>query len=162
MKNFKDNDGRDWSLAVTVISNKRLKAATGVDLFTVLDGKLVNELTNDPELLVNVIYVLCKPEADAAGITDEQFGARMVGDAIDRATAALFEDLTDFFPQARRELIRKAVAKVRQIETAAIGRATQKIDDLDVAALVRTALGDSSTGSPGSAASTPTPAPSAS
>jgi hypothetical protein len=159
MKIFKDDLGKDWELAVNVSTNKRVKALTGgaVDLFAVLDGDLLKRLTADPELLVNVIYVLCKPEAERRGVGEEEFGALLVGDAIDRATTALVEDLTDFFPLARRVLIRRAVTKVAEIETAAIGRATAKLDEMNVAELVRTAFGDFATGSPASAASTPTP-----
>lgn len=154
MKAFKDKDGRDWSVAIDVNAAKRVKAICQVDLFSVLEGKLIGELMADPALLVDVIYAVCKPEADAASITAEQFGSRLVGDAIDAATTALIEDLVDFFPKARRQLIRRAVDKMQSIEAAGIEMAGTKIDQMDVGALLRTALGDSAGGSPASAAST--------
>lgn len=157
MRIFKDAAGGDWSLAVNVASNKRVKALTGFDLFATIDQQLYERLRADPELLVNVLYALCKPEADARKVSDEDFGALMVGDAIDRATTALTEDLADFFPQARRELVRKAMTKVAEIEAAALGQAIRKIDAIDVGAILRKAFGDSSTTAPASAGSTPTP-----
>lgn len=156
MKVFKDKDGRDWTMAIDVNASKRVKAICGVDLFSVLDGKLIGELMGDPELLVNVIYAICKPEADAASMTDEQFGGRLVGDAIDAATKALVEDLIDFFPQARRQVIRKAVEKMRAIEAAGIELATKRIDAMAVGTIVNAVEtpGDSSGNSPASSGST--------
>lgn len=155
MQTFKDNDGRSWSLRVDVNANRRVKELCHVDLFAVLDGELVNRLLADPELLVNVIYALCKPEADAAQITDEQFGGRMVGDAIDGATTALFAALTDFFPQRRRQVIKMALAKVDAIQTAAVAQATAKLDAMNPDEIVRQALGGQSSNLPASAELTP-------
>lgn len=168
MKAFKDKDGRDWSLAIDVNARKRVLAQCDVDLFSVLEGKLIDKLIADPGLLVDVIYAVCKPEADAANITPEQFGGRLVGDAIDSATTALIEDLIDFFPRVRRQVIRKAVDKMQAVETAGMEMAAAGIGKMDVGkllqraqaemdAVLRKTLGDSAGGSPGSAGSTQDP-----
>jgi hypothetical protein len=54
-----------------------------------------------------VIYCICKPDADAQNISDEDFGNAMGGDAIEHATTALLEELVDFFPEAKRLVLRK-------------------------------------------------------
>ena len=72
-----------------------------------VEGDLLEQLSTDPILLCDVVYVLCKPEADQQNVTDEQFGQAMAGDAIEHATTALLEELVDFFPLARRRVLQK-------------------------------------------------------
>ena len=63
-----------------------------------VDGTLLEKLINDPILLCDVIYCVCMEEADSRGVSDEDFGRAMAGDAIELATTALLEELVDFFP----------------------------------------------------------------
>jgi hypothetical protein len=83
--------------------------------------ELIQKLSDDPVLLCDVVYALCKPQADQQNITDEQFGEAMAGDAIDAAVTALVEELVNFTrsPQ-RREMWRKVLDKQKQIEARGI------------------------------------------
>ena len=178
MKTFADNKGRTWTIAITVDAIKQIKALIGVDLLEVVDGKLLDRLAGDPILLCDVIYAACKAEADAQEISDQDFGAAMAGNAIDAATTALLEELVDFFPSARRGLLRKALATLHRLEAQVVQAAGKVLDGdtLDKAIedgltegetedLVRQRLsearrsqasaGDSSTKSPASPASPP-------
>ena len=87
MKTFTDNTGRTWTLSVTVGTIKRVRALCGVDLANIISieaGKapnvgLLDRLASDPVLLVDVLYAVCKPEADAQNVSDEDFGRAMAG-----------------------------------------------------------------------------------
>lgn len=129
MRTFNDNAGRTWTLAINVDSIRRVRAQVDVDLLQAVEGKLIERLAGDPILLCDVIYVLCKPEADQRGISDEDFGRAIAGDAIDHATTSLLEELVDFFPQSRRGLLSKALAKFRHLETRAIELVDKQLDD---------------------------------
>lgn len=115
MKCFKDNQGRSWTIAVNVAAVKRVRSLLDVNLLDVvrLDANnnpnvdLLEQLASDPVLLCDVIYCICKPDADAQNISDEDFGRAMGGDVIERATTALLEELIDFFPEAKRLVLRK-------------------------------------------------------
>ena len=98
---FKDNQGRAWTLAVNVASIKRVKADLGMYLPDVLKGELVQQLASDPILLVDTIYSLCRPDAQAANVTAEQFGEAMAGDAIEHATKALLDECVNFSQNPR-------------------------------------------------------------
>ena len=100
-----------------------------VDLLEAVEGKLIERLAGDPILLCDVIFVICKVEADQHGIDDEYFGRAMSGDAIDHATTSLLEELVDFFPKSRRALLSKALAKFRHLETKAIELVDKQLDD---------------------------------
>ena len=53
----------------------------------------------------------------------------MAGDAIDAATTALLEELVDFFPSGKRQILNKALAKLRTFETKALAAADKRLDD---------------------------------
>ena len=103
MRQFKDNAGRTWSVDINVATLKRVRGLTGVDLMQVIEGTLIEKLIRDPVLLCDVVYAVCKPEADAATprVSDEEFGKAMAGDAIEAATTAVLEELVGFCPSPR-------------------------------------------------------------
>jgi len=83
--------GRAWNVEINVDAIKRVRGTCGVDLLDASDKQksLLTDLATDPVLLVDVIYVVCKPQADDRGVSDEDFGRAMAGDAIDRARRRL-------------------------------------------------------------------------
>ena len=134
MKSFTDNLGRTWTLVVNVAAIKRVRALCGVDLNAIVEidknnnptAELLERLSTDPVLLVDVLYAVCKPECDSKNITDEDFGAAMAGDAIEQATAALLDEVVDFFPTAKRAALQKILAATRRIEALA----KKKLEDI--------------------------------
>ena len=156
MKTFTDKTGRTWEFEITIGAAKRVRDLLGVDLVTVLDGDLLERLRLDHILLVDVLYVLCKPAADATGVTDEAFGRAMNGEAIDQALAGFFEELEDFFPSPTRQLIRQMNQKMRELERVAteeIPKAMKKAGLEMEKSLRRTITGAASTSSRGRRAS---------
>ncbi len=125
MKTFTDNTGRTWTLSVTVGTIKRVRALCGIDLaniITVTPGDrpnvdLLEQLASDPVLLVDVLYAVCKPEADSKGVSDEDFGRAMAGDAIELATSALLDEVIDFFPATKRQVFQKILTATRRFES---------------------------------------------
>ena len=115
MRAFHDNAGRNWTVTLNVATLKRIRALTAIDLINIIsldehrkpNVELLERLSEDPILLVDVLYAACKPEADAQNVTDEQFGAAMAGDAIEHATNALLEELVSFFPDPKRKVLQK-------------------------------------------------------
>ena len=160
MKTFKDNADRTWTVTVNVDSIKRVRSLLNIDLMEAVEGKLIERLIGDPILLCDVIYCVCKEDADAKGITDEEFGRSMAGDAIELATTALLEQLVDFFPQGKRQLLRKALAKLETLQETMLAVVSERLDspELDAQLLAELRkLGDSSGDSPASSESTPVP-----
>lgn len=128
MKQFTDNAGRAWAVAINVDAIKRVKGSIGVDLLRAVEGKLIEELTDDPITLCNVLFVLCKEQAEKLGVSDEDFGKALGGDALEMATTALLDDLVDFFPKGKRQVLAKALAKVRAIQERAMKNISDRLD----------------------------------
>ena len=163
MKTFTDNEGRSWTVEVNVAALKRAKGLAGVDLMAVLDGDLIERFIRDPVLLCDALYAVCKPEADEKGVSDEDFGRAMAGDAIEHATAALLDEIVSFCPSPRDRAAlgrvlaatRTAMDKARDLVEARLdsGELEKAIDE----ALERASAGDSSTAAPASSGSTRPP-----
>jgi hypothetical protein len=134
MKTFKDSAGHEWTLAVTIDCVKRIRDALKVDLLDLFGGEppLLTRLDTDVVLLCDTIFVALKPQADAAGVSSEQFGAALGGDAIIAARDAFWEALADFFQSLRRQEVVKAIHKQTELVTAAVKLAGQRIENIDV------------------------------
>lgn len=147
MKTFKDNADRTWTVTVNVDAIKRVRSLLDIDLMQAVEGKLIERLIGDPVLLCDIIYCVCKEDADAKGITDEEFGRAMAGDAIELATTAMLEELVDFFPQGKRQLLTKALAKLETLQETMLTVVSERLDspelDAELLAELRK-LGDSS------------------
>jgi hypothetical protein len=167
MRTFNDNAGRTWSLTLSVWTVKKVRDLLGVDLLD-LGGEaatrdkpgLLFRLIADPVLLVDVLYVVCRDQADSAAITDEQFGRAMGGDAIDAATKAFLEELADFTPSPRdraraRKVIATTWAMIEKAQDVLDAKAEKELPAAVESAL--SALGNSSTSSPASSAQTQDP-----
>jgi hypothetical protein len=130
MQTFRDNAGRSWTVAIDVATVKRVRSMIGFDLLSVLDGNGVDKLVSDPVLLVDVVYAVCRPDADRLGVTDEDFGRAMAGDAIELATKALLEDLVSFCPNPRdRKRMQKVVTTMWSTMERARDVVERKLDE---------------------------------
>src|SRR5262245_29421790 len=118
MHTFNDNAGRNWTVAINVAAVKRVRGLVGVDVYKLVDDgfKPMAALLSDPVQLVDVLYCLCKEEADARKVSDEDFGRALGGDAIHHAAEAFVEELIDFFPNAQaRAGLKRVVAAGKKV-----------------------------------------------
>jgi len=129
MQKFVDRAGRIWIVDIDNTTLRRVKTLTGVHLLEAIDGDLITRLSTDPLLLGDVLFAICKPQADQQQITDEAFGEGLAGNSIDDATGALLEALINYFPESRRRLLRKAAEKQKLIETRGISAIEKRLDD---------------------------------
>lgn len=160
MRTFADTTGRAWQLALTIGAVKRVQGLLpGVNLadLTAGDPPLITRLDTDPIFLADVVYALVKPQADTAGLTDEQFAALMGGDALNAAREALKGELVDFFRSLRRPDVVQALEKQEMVLGAAIRAASARIDAISPESLLEQAQrsGRPSTRPPGSSESIP-------
>jgi len=122
MQTFTDTENRTWTLNLTIGAVKRVRDELKVNLMDPLGGArpgnsngrrrrppLLTRLQLDPILLVAVIFVLVKPEADRQGVTDEQFAEALGGDAAYDAFVAFMAEWRGFFQRLRRETEAKAI-----------------------------------------------------
>lgn len=139
MRTFQDSAGRTWTVAVNVDAVKRVRDLLKEDLLD-LEG-VFPRLLIDPILLCDVIFCVCKPQADAQGVSDFDFARAMAGDVIAHAKAAMVEELVDFFPEpSQREMIRLALEKYGELTKRMVTLMKAKLERTDLPQEIEAAL----------------------
>lgn len=164
MAMFKDADGCEWDLVINVPVMKRVQARTGHHLGKLLndDCKLLGEITGDPVEFANVLYAMCESQCKVAGVSEEQFGEGLAGDAFDAASNAFLKAIEDFCPSRTRPLI--AALRVKGQEVAGLmnqgaSEAVAKIQAMDAKVILNSISTPSVGNVPGSLASIQVNAP---
>ena len=146
MRLFQDIKGEGWQLEINTTVIKRVKSLLDVNLLSLADNNfaLLDRLSTDLVLLVDVLYVVCRDQANERNITDEEFGRRMAGDQIITARDVLIEELVDFFPDARRRAMMKTVTqKARELTEAILSKgelAIAEVEKLDTQAVANSLM----------------------
>lgn len=149
MSSFRDQSGREWKLRLTVGAVTDVKREAGVDLgkVTLSDTAWIQFLFGDPARLVSVLWVLCEKQAQAEGVSPEQFGHLFDGATLEAAGEAFAGAIADFFPRSR---IAKAIRE-------SLGKILAATDEKAIAELnaMTTTYCNSAGNSPGSSGSIP-------
>jgi hypothetical protein len=135
MHSFRDNKNRTWAIEINVWAVKRVRGLLNVNLTGLVDDgfEKLGELMKDTITVIDVIYVLCKDEADKVGVSDEDFGKAMGGDVLAHAKDAFLEELTDFFEDRRiRESLRKVLSLSRSLQDQMMEQMTEQMDKIDL------------------------------
>jgi len=150
MHSFKDAEGRAWDVEVTPYTLGNVRDLLGIDVARMATAReLFGMIADDPITLVNVLYVLCRDQAEERDISDRDFGRLLLGDVIDRATEAFVQGVVDFFPSRQRRLLRAALAKLEKARETALAKSEVEIEKLNPDP------SSSATSSEGSSESTP-------
>ena len=166
MKTFTDAKERSWEIELNIRQMKRVRDTLGIDLVNVIqtnkDGTIATDtldrVANDPILLCDILWVLCEGQAKAAGVTDDDFGSSLAGDSIESAKRAFLDELFDFFPGARRMILRKAVCLARKYEAESAAAVAEALESPEFEERMKTLLSPPG-GSRESSESTRTPSP---
>lgn len=157
MKAFKTTDGTEWQVVVNVATIKRCMDDTGLRLTDLFASEAkIGEFFADDVRFCEVLFSVIRPQADAADKTLDDFLAGIDGTVIEKAVEALLAELSDFFQEPRKGLLKKvmeryskAAEKVR-VETLAV--VEKQIEEMDFEKLIRQTLTSSASSSPVSAA----------
>ena len=139
MPSFKDTENRDWNVRIDVQTVRDVRNSTGIDIARLLTSTEGHKALHDDVIqLVDIIYEICKRQADSRGVSAEDFGRSLAGDALNAAVTAFEEAIVEFLPESQsrsiarsvidagRELQAKGKAKIRSaIEK---GLITQRIE----------------------------------
>lgn len=140
---FEDDLGRKWLVALTTQSAKRIKAAVKVIdqngnevPFDLIDSSMIQVtmqvLRSKYGVVAETMWALVRPQCDAKGVTEEQFQEGMIGDALDRATTCIEEELVNFFPSGLRKVAAKMFRKSEEMRAQAYKEAEKEVDNLKI------------------------------
>jgi hypothetical protein len=105
---FKDATGKQWNLSCSIGIAMKIKQRTGVDIPNAVKNfqEIVGDICNDIGKCVAIVQVILEETKQLEG-PFEQLLDNMDAAAIDSAREGLVELVIDFFPQSRREAMRK-------------------------------------------------------
>lgn len=167
MAKFKTKDGKDWVIDVTYLTVKRVRELCGVNVLDIcnLDQQTLSGWVSDDLKVLEVICAVVRPQLAAVDMSDEEFFAQCDGQVLKDAVERLIDEVSDFFQQPRKGLVKKVVAKLRETERQMESKAALAIDQAlercDFEAALKT-HGSSGSTSPESSESSRGASPSAS
>lgn len=159
MKQFKDKNGKEWAIEITVGTIGHVKGLINVDLGKLHrvhqdpDSTLIDEIEVDTVLFGDVLLALVRATALTTEPDEKAFKGGLDGPAMLAAREAFWGELADFFQsnpaisallKVRTELIRKMVEETKAMTAESIMKEMK-------------ASGDSSTSAPASSESTQDP-----
>ena len=120
MTKFLDAENRSWEPEVNVVTIGRVRDRLKINLLELLlpESTLAERLT-DPCLLVDILYLLCKDQADKLNVDDTAFGKAMTPDGIEDAWSAVLEGIVLFSPRGLRPAHQRVLVKAKQYQAAA-------------------------------------------
>jgi hypothetical protein len=177
MREFKDNEGRPWRVALTVAAALRVRdmvtvtvdevdgdgQPTGTKVTKPFDLVDVGTITQTLQVIRNqyatvgeVLYAILVAQVEERKLSKEQFLDGLRGDALDAGVVALEEELVDFFPQRLRKMVSLLAAKMAQVIGELLDQAEAGLQNVTASALSGTRSGKP----PASSASIPETGPS--
>jgi hypothetical protein len=179
MKEFKDDQGRPWLIALTVASALRVRDLVSVDVEsdeTLADGSTRKVKKPTPFDLVDigtihqtlavirssfaklgeVLAALLIAQIAEKNLTKEQFLDGLRGESLEDAARALESEIVDFFPLRLRKMVAAMAAKFELMTAKILTNAMTQMESLDVDAAV---YGTASGRLPESSESTPESGP---
>ena len=146
MREFRDDQGRPWQLALTVAAAMRVKDNVTIEVegkkvpFDLVDvaglSTTMQVMRSDYTTLAEAIYYVLLPQMEPKGVTKEQFLDGMRGDSLDEAAKCLEQELIDFFPKRLRELVALLVAKMDTTSEAMLAAEKTKLEAMTVEELL--------------------------
>lgn len=151
-KEFRDDQGRPWLLALTVDAAKRVKGCVSITNedgktvpFDLIDTAAINQtitiLRSQYLVVGETLCAILSRQIEEKGLTREQFLDGLRGDSLDAATQAIEEELIAFFPQSKRKMIALIASKMEEVQTVMMAKAEAQLE----ATNVETLLGQSGT-----------------
>jgi hypothetical protein len=165
MAKFKTLDGKEWVIDVTYLTVKRVRDLCSVNLLDIcnLDKESLSGWVADDLRVLEVICAVVRPQLAALDMSDEDFFASCDGGVLKEAVERLVDQVSDFFQEPRKGLVKKVIAKLRETERKMEAQAAKAIDaaliQCDFEAALKT-HGSSGSTSPASSESSPGDSPS--
>ncbi len=155
---FQDSQGREYDARITLGTAIAIKRETGINLSDIGDGSVLDRISNDPELLVGVLWLAVRDSAAQHQITPEQFGESLGGDTLHAAVQSLLNAIVLFSPPSARTALQKMVDLSRQTQTLAGQRVEDALTHV-TPEMILTASSGAGSSPEKSASATPAPAP---
>lgn len=112
MESFFDKNKNRWTIELTVGSARRVLAECNIDLLNVIkiddggiDTTVFSKLSDDPFLLVSVIFSLCKSQVEKQNLSADDFADLWDSETVAQAVDALTKEIINFSQPAKKKML---------------------------------------------------------
>lgn len=148
MATFKDGDGREWRITITVGALRRLRKA-GCDLLESFAGQAgLMRLYDDSVLVCDMLAVLLAKDFEARKVPADVFEDSLTEEHIAAGRDAILLGLERFFTGPRADLVRHVRRVMPELRRQMMEKAAESIEKTAAVALtaMEKALAESTTG----------------
>lgn len=128
---FKDSTGREWTIAITLGTARRVLDALGVDLLNpaaLSDGvPLSQRLLYDDLFLSNVVAAIVSPQLTASGVDADAFADALGGAELAAIETAFWTEYKNFFAARGKVWAARAIETDRETKRANEARALENV-----------------------------------
>lgn len=151
MREFRDDQGRPWQVALTIGSVLRVRDMVTIDVVDEATGERrpqpfdladAGQITNTFQVLRSqfakageVLYALLVKQIEDRKLTREDFLDGLRGDSLEAATKALEAELVDFFPPRLRTMVGLLAAKMTEVADEMLNKAESSLKAATVESL---------------------------
>jgi hypothetical protein len=156
MREFKDDEGRPWRVALTVSAALRVREMVTVNIpETDSEGNPTGQQTQRPFDLIDigtiaqtlqvirsqyatvgeVLYAIVIAQVEERKLTRDQFLDGLRGDSLDAGVTVLEQELVDFFPLRLRRMVAALAAKMQEITGELLDQAEAGLASLTASAV---------------------------
>lgn len=144
MPKFTDSKGTEWVVTLTVGMIEAIRDDADVNLDSIMTKPeaLAETIFAAPKRIVQILWVVCREQAEKLGMDGRAFGFRFDRDTLDRAGEAFLEALVLFYPRssAGRAIRDQLPALLAKMDREIVTKTQERM---------RKALSDTATDSPG-------------
>lgn len=151
MREFKDEEGRPWRVALTIGSVLRVRDMVSVEVvdeetcdrrkqpFDMADAGQIAQtfqvLRSQYAKIGEVLYALLVKQIEERKLSKDEFLDGLRGDSLDAAAKALEQELVDFFPPRLRKMIGLMAAKMDEVANKMLDQAEAAMEAATVESL---------------------------
>ena len=146
MREFRDDQGRPWQVALTVAAARRVRDNVTVEVdgkkvpFDIVDVASISTtmqvLRGQYTTLAEALYYVLIAQVEGKGLTQDQFFDGLRGDALDAGAKALEAELIDFFPERLRRMVGLLAAKMDEASAELMAKAEKAMQEATVSDLL--------------------------
>ena len=150
MREFKDEEGRPWRVALTIGSVLRVRDMVSVEVvdedgdrrqqpFDMADAGQIAQtfqvLRSQYAKIGEILYAILVKQIEERKLTREEFLDALRGDSLDAATKVLEQELVDFFPPRLRKMVRLLASKMDEVSAEMMSKAEASLEAATVESL---------------------------
>ncbi len=157
MREYKDEEGRPWRVALTIGAILRVKDMVSIDVVDDVTGAVVKRpfdmadagqiaqtfqvLRSQFATIGEVLYAVLVKQVEERKLSREEFLDGLRGDSLEAAATVLEQELVDFFPPRLRKMVALLAQKMQEVASEMMAKAEATLS----AATIESLAGQSGT-----------------